>query len=571
MKRKVIIILIAVIVLRLVNNIFLNNDPVFYLSPRNFNGRGLISMPSLIDFIIPLIAIFFLFPKYNRFKFNPDKLSRPFIYAFILILTPIITGSLLYNYIQKSSIGFDFDIVLVFRYLLFIITFVAINVFADSLQTNSKKYRFIVLFIFLIFIGYTQDMFASGNKMYVFLGLINSVGVSTVFFSVGMRKNYKNYPIETIISISIIGIVMIFFKFNVLSVSYFTIFLPFLSFFLIAIALHKNWKLKTKLIVVSIPFIITLFLNWALPKLVSPSLANELIERKREDKFFEEKIGDVVVKYKNKNFKNISLQLAKVIDEANKICNSEFGISPNVKQLVLKGIAPGGFHAEFPDKIVGNITSEIYLNNCIDSSFLNDPLLSPDFPDPVNAILHEYSHLFGVITYHKWWPGAEEEGWATYSATRIAKLLYDKTGPALWQPAYDYSSQADKITKQNLSGKAVTWSHPNEYGGFNLWYHLGKKSGLKKMYNLRWQNSRHDIQGSLFIISNPKDAKKIISVFGAENFKKYNHLPIKIFQDIYSRDDYLYMANTMGIDTDRITKIYNFMKMMPVDPSVPIP
>ncbi|NOX86455.1 MAG: hypothetical protein GXO86_10925 [Chlorobi bacterium] len=197
--------------------------------------------------------------------------------------------------------------------------------------------------------------------------------------------------------------------------------------------------------------------------------------------------------------------------------------------------------------------------------------MSANFPDPVNAILHEYSHLFGVIPYHKWWPGAEEEGWATYSATRISRLLNDKTGLNLWQPGYDYSMQADKITKRNLSGKAVVWSHPNEFGGFVLWYNLGEIFGLKKMYNLRWNNSEHNIKGSLFILSDPTKADKIVSLFGKDNFRKYGNMPTKKFEDIYSENDFLYLAKTTGIDEQRVLKMYEFMKSKNVDPSIPMP
>jgi len=573
MKKKVFFILITVIVLRLLNIFIINTDPEFFLSPRNFNGRGLIAMPSWIDFLIPVIVILFLYNIKNKitFKLDYNKVFKALSNAFILIFTPIIIGVLLNNYIQKTSINIDVNSVLIFRYILFILTFIAINIFADALLIKSKFLKYLIFILFLIFIAYTQDIFSSGNKMNTVLGLINSVGTSTVIIAIGLRRIYKQYQLETITSVLFIGLILIFFKFNVLSISFFTIFLPFIAFFLVGIILYNNWKLKTKIIIGIIPFIIALFLNFVLPAIVPSDIANELVEKRQEEKFFEEQVGNITVKYKEKRLRNISLRFAKVLDEANQICNNELGISPNVNILIIRGIAPGGFHAEFSNRIVGNIISEKYLDNCADSTFLNNPELAANFPDPVNAILHEYSHLFGVVTYHKWWPGAEEEGWATYSATQISILLYNKLGADLWQPAYNYSKQADKIIKQNLSGKAVVWSHPNEFGGFNLWYHLGNIFGIKKMYNLRWQNTKHNIQGSLYMISNPKSAKQIISVFGKKNFLDYGQMPIKKFNDIYSIDDYLYLAKTTGIDIDRINKMFEFMKYRDVNPTVPVP
>jgi len=531
-------------------------------------------MPSWVDFLISIMVIMFLFNVKNKnmIGFDKNKITKTLGNALILIVTPIIIGVLLNNYIQKTSINLDINSVLIFRYILFILTFIAVNIFADALSSvRSKSSMYLILPLFLIFIAYTQDIFSSANKMTIILGFINSVGVSTVIIAIGMRRMYKQYSLETIISVLFIGLILIFFRFNVLSVSFFTIFLPFMAFFLMGIVLYKNWKLKTKIIIGAMPFVIALFLNYALPAIVPSDLANELIEKKQEERFIEEKVGHIMVKYKEKRLREISVKLAKVIDEANRICNNKLGISTNVKVLVIRGIGSGGFHAEFPNRIVGNIISEKYLKNCGDDSFLNNPELSANFPDPVNAILHEYSHLFGVVTYHKWWPGAEEEGWATYSATQISKLLYGEIGADLWQPAYNYSRQADKIIRQNLSGKAVVWSHPNEFGGFNLWYHLGKIYGLRKMYNMRWQNTEHNISGSLYIISNPKQAKKIVSVFGKKNFLNYGYMPVRKFSEIYSIDDYLYLANTTGIDVNRIKRMYDFMKYRNVNPTVPIP
>jgi len=371
--------------------------------------------------------------------------------------------------------------------------------------------------------------------------------------------------------VAIAGIFLIFFRYNVISSGFFTIFLPMAAFLTVAIALYKIRDTKARIIIIAIPYIIAAFLNYALPSLLPPGIASQLLEKVNEKEYKTERYGDITVKYTDEKLKDIALNLARVIAAANKLSEEYFGFSPAVKELELRGIAPGGFRAVFPAKITGNIISKTYLENCADSAFLNAPGLRADFPDPVNGILHEYSHLYGVVPYYKWMPGAEEEGWATYSATRLSQLLHKKYGDTLWQPAYDYSKQAGKITAQNLSGKAVTWSHVNEYGGFNLWYNIGKELGIKELYKKRWQNTIHDSYGDFLLYSNPVLASKVVTAFGKNKFLKYGQLPERKFGDIYSMEDYLYMAKITGMDTMMIKNMYVQVKDKTINPSVPLP
>ena len=571
MKKKIFIVLGVIIFLRIINIVFLNNDPLFYLSPRNFNGRGILITPDWIDYLIPLLVIFILWNKEKKLSFKLNKFVKALFISSSIILAPVITGLLLNNYIQKSFIAFELNTSFILKYLLFIFSFVAINVFADSIKFQKRIIKVFVLFTGIIVIAYSQDVFGSGNAMYILLALLNSVGLSVVFFSVGMRKYYKIFPLESILAMAITGIFSVFFIFSGLSVSFFTIFLPFIAMATMAICWYKKWKLRTKLIAGTLPFGLAIFLNYGLPALLPPEIANEIVERKDEESFIVENYKNITVKYKDEKLKEIALKFARVIDMANVISKKEFGVSPEVKELVITGMGPGGFHAEFPNRIVGQIISEKYIQNCQDSSFLNKSKLSPNFPDPVNAILHEYSHLFGTIPYHKWYPGAEEEGWATYSATRLSKLLYKETKD-LWEPAYNYGAQAEKITQLNLSGKAVAWSHPNEFGGFNLWYRLGEQLGLSALYRQRWKISKHDLKnGSLYYISNPEFAKKTVATFGKENFLKYGKYDQIKFGDIYTKETYLYLAKTTGIDTIRISRLYDLMKNKRINPSVPLP
>ncbi len=570
MKKKIAILTGIIILLRIVNIIYLHDDPLFYLSPRNLNGRGILVMPNIVDFVIPLLVILFFLRKESYESFHLRKIYKPLSVGGLLILTPLVTGCLLRNYIQQSWVTIAFNKTLLLRYLLFVLTFMAVNVFADNIPFTKKSLRIFILVAGIIALAYTQEIFGSAGEMFTLLALVNSVGLSTVFFTIGLRKYYKEAPLESMVAVSVSGIFLIFLVYNVLSVSYFTIFLPFVATLLVAISIYKPWKLKTKVIVASFPFLLALFLNIGLPRMVSPTLAGELVERRPEEDLYTVKYDGITVKFTEEKMRAIALRFAKVIDRANKISDRKLGVSPQVKELVITGIGPGGFHAEFPDRIVGKIISEKYLEQCEDSAFLNDPALSPDFPDPVNAILHEYSHLFGAIPYFKWCPGAEEEGWATYSATRLATLLYEEDNH-LWQPAYDFGKQADKITRLNLSERAVAWSHPNEFGGFILWYRLGERLGVPELYRQRWETTARDLNGSLYFLSDPAAARKVIDLFGKESFLKFGSHPKKTFKTIYHESVYLYLAKTTGMDTGRMMRMYNFMKNKIVDPSVPLP
>ncbi len=573
MKKYVVFILvISVVIFRILIIEFFKTDPVFYLSPRSFNGRGLLTMPALLDFLLPILIVIIVLKQIPEFKIKSSKLAEIIGSALVLVIAPLLTGLLLNNYIQKYLIRFEFNTLFLYRYILLILTFIAINEFANSLKIGKKSIKYLVLFIFIAALALTQDLFKEAGPMYIVLGLISSVGVSTGILALGLRNHYKSNPYETTIAVSIVGVFITFLVFNVLSVSFFTIFLPYIGMFITALSLYSNWSYKTKIITVSSPLLLALFLNYGLPNIVSAEFRKELIERKSYENLITEKVGTITVKYQNQKLRELSIKFAKVIDAANKISKAKFGISPEVKELVITGIGSGGFHAEYPNRIVGTIISEQYIANCSDSLFLNNPDLSPNFPDPVNAILHEYSHLYGLIPYHKWWPGAEEEGWASFSATRLASLLFEQNKEKqIWKPAYNFKKQADKINELNLSGKSVVWSHANEFGGYILWQHIEQRYGLKELYTKRWKHTKRNINASLYYYSNPKDAEEIVNVFGQDLFKKYGNMKAKLFREIYSLNDFLILAKTTGIKIKKIKKLYKIMENRMVNPQVPIP
>lgn len=276
------------------------------------------------------------------------------------------------------------------------------------------------------------------------------------------------------------------------------------------------------------------------------------------------------VYYAQPELREISVRLAHVLDAANTISQSEIGVSPQVDTLIITGIGPGGFQADFPHRITGAIISERYIELSLDEAFLNSPDLSIHFPDPVNAILHEYAHLYGVVPYYPWIMGPEEEGWATYAATRLSLRLYETYGPDLWDPPYNYAQQAIAISESNFAGHPVAWSHAHEFGGFRLWYALGERDGESLLFRKRWSLTQREANRFL-IISNPQAARNMARELGQADFTTWGNRESTPFANVFAPEDWMIMGDVIGMTPSEIQSYYERMANKPVNPTVIIP
>lgn len=571
MKAKVLLVLLLITLLRWVNYAFLHADPLFYLSARNFNGRGVLVAPSWLDFLIPLLVIVLL-SKANRHSVQArNVVLKSIAWALAVVFSAILMRYLLSNYIYEGYVFVSFDKSLVAKYLLFVLTFWSIQVLAGSLTNFRHGIRWLLLAWGVLVLAISQDLFASARQMFQILALLNSVGLSAVLISWALHPLYKLNPRASFAGAALAGLMIVFPVVAAQSNSFFTLFFPLLAMVSMAwLASRKQTGIR-HLFLASIPFLLALFVNFGLPEMLPEQLARTIIEKPGGNTRIRENYHGISIEYPDPQMAKFVRGLADVIRSANRVSHDVFGVSPQVNELIITGIGPGGFHAEFPHRIVGKIIDTVYLNNCMDSIFLNNRNLQPHFPDPVNAILHEYSHLYGVFPYHQWVPGPEEEGWATYAATRVAKLLY-KHNPYLWNPPYDFGQQADKITQLNLNGKSVAWSHPDEFGGFILWYQIGKSIGEENLFQTRWEITAHDMdKGLAYYYSNPEIARKAVKTFGKEFFERYGqYKPVK-YGDIYTGDELMYLARTCGLDTATALIMYEYRENRLIDPSVPIP
>ncbi len=567
MKTKIWSVFLFVVLLRLVMIFSLKEDPAFYLSPRNFNGRGLVAAPHWLDFIMVMTVIIALYQPSKPVKFHFKNWIRT-LAGFLLIIIPVVSGMLLIRYRSQWHPVWDFNGMLILRWVLFVLSFIAIQFFTDKIHIRNKWLRGTVLFLFVFFLAVLQDFVPTTAPDFKLFTFLNSVGLSTAFVAFALRPFYKRYPGETLLTVTLLGFLITLPAVNVRSQSYFTFFLPVLAWLLVAYALHCRCRKIWKYSLTALPVAIALFLQSGLPRMVSPAVGSAMTENVK-DQLITEKAGTVTIRYASPAMREFALNLARVLEAANEISRKELGVSPGVKELILTGFGPGGFHAEFPGKIVGNIISREYMKACLDSTFLNNPELSPHFPDPVNGILHEYSHLFGAVPYHRWMPGPEEEGWATFSAVQLSKILHQYYGDSLWNPPYDYARQAQKIDSLNLAGKAVIWSHAYEFGGYQLWHRLSRQMNLRELYQKRWQHTERNLLGIVLLESFPKKARQLAEAFGTENLKK-SIKPVR-YGDLYSLQDFLMLGRFMNMDSSTLKKFYDRMKNRMVNPSVKLP
>jgi hypothetical protein len=285
-------------------------------------------------------------------------------------------------------------------------------------------------------------------------------------------------------------------------------------------------------------------------------------------------VEGITVRYDDIRVRTVAMRLAHVLAAANQVSLEAYGISPQVNELVIRGIEKGGFHAQFPHSIAGNLESPRYIELCLDSTYLNDPNGSIHFPDPVNAILHEYSHLYGGVPYIPWIAGgkegAEEEGWATFSATRLSRRLYEHFGSGLWTPAYNYAARAEAITQANLAGHSVYWSHDNEYGGFRLWYALSQRDGEAALYRKRWELTRRDFSW-WFQINDPAAARQIATSFGWADFVSFGSEKVVRFDQVHALQDLQPLEELDGLTADRIKANYARNASLLIDPAIKVP
>lgn len=539
------------------------------LVSRSFLGNGLLSKPLFSELVLSLLILLLLFRNELIKKPQLSDLKRGITNSIWFISFPVITGLCLFTYKQQYLFKFQINEMVLMRWLCFILWFVAVNLILN-LNPFRKFLRTLLIILILLSSSFLQDFTSNPYSLSVPVGIFAGVGLTQAFAIIAFRNAFKNSFWMGVFSAMITGFVVCFFIFGAVSSSLFTLILPSAALLWASITL-RNKSLKPRIIGLGAISLVCLFLSCVLPRLLPPQFADRLRENRIENPRYHEIVNGIQINYNDTSVHRSLTQLTKILQAANQVSHENFGISPDIKWITIYGIEAGGFNAVFPQGIKGNLLSLKYINCTMDSSFMNNPNLSCQFPDPVNSILHEYAHLFGVFPYQNW-IGTESEGWATYAATRLSKLIYQKYGPSIWQPAYNYAKIADSINASLLAGHPLTWSHPEEVGPFKMWNDYEQKKGLQNVFKDRWLYSSRDKNSVLIWENNSSAVNDFIDTkIGKDFFNDYSAMPAKNFDELYKKDDWKFFGQLINIKDEEINKLIEQMKSREYSVLVPKP
>ncbi|MGP8173845.1 MAG: hypothetical protein ACLP7O_04775 [Terracidiphilus sp.] len=563
------LLVLLVVTARLLSFFFLKADPAYLFVPRSFVGGGFQTMPALLDLAVPAMVVYCLWPgrHIGAWTIQSGRLAAWDAVSFLLF--PLIAGLSLFAYLAPWQIFPHVAPITSLRWLEFILSYLAWNMLLDELAKKRLWQKIAVIPVLALSLGVLQDVFPYIQDPF---RVLLSVGVTLTWTVLALRRRYVQSPLVATAAAAIVGSVSCMMVVMAPAESMFPALLLPLTFLAGSLALRSRrwWPRWAALAGVAA---VGLFLSIGLPRFLPPEEREGLLNQEPPP-LHSELIEGIRVRYDDIRVRPVAIQLAHVLAAANQVSLEAYGVSPEVNELVIRGFDSGGFQAKFPHSIDGNFLSPRYVELCLDSSYLNDPNTSIHFPDPVNAILHEYSHLYGTVPYNPWImggaEGSEEEGWATFSATRLSRLLYDHFGPGLWTPAYNYAARAEAITQANLAGHSVYWSHDNEFGGFRLWYLLSQRDGETVIYRKRWELTRRD--GSWwFQINSPEAARRVAASFRWADFVSFGSEKTVRFDQVHTWQDLQPIGELAGWNTDKIKAIYARQAADLVDPAVHVP
>jgi hypothetical protein len=563
------LLVLLVVAARVVSFCFLKADPTYLAVPRSFVGGGFQTMPALLDLAVPAMIVFCLWPGRRRGAWTAQSGKLALWDGVCFLFFPLIAGLSLFAYLAPWQIFPHLAPATFLRWLEFIVSYLAWNMLLDELAEKRLWQRIAVIPVLALSLGVMQD---ASPRIHDLFSVLLSVGMTLTWTVLALRRRYDQSPLAATAAAALVGGVSCMLVVMAPADSMIPPLLLPIAFLAGSLTLRSRRWWPRWAALASIAATGLLF-SLAVPRLLPPERRAAFLNQEPPPAHSEQVEG-IRVRYDDIRVRPVARQLAHVLAAANQISREAYGVSPEVNELVIRGFESGGFQARFAHGIDGNFLSPRYVELCLDSSYLNDPNASIHFPDPVNAILHEYSHLYGTVPYNPWVmggaEGSEEEGWATFSATRLSRRLYDRFGPGLWTPAYNYAARAEAITQANLAGQSVYWSHDNEYGGFRLWYLLSQRDGEAALYRQRWQLTRRD--GSWwFQINEPGAARHVAASFGEADFVSFGSDKTVRYDQVHSWQDLQPIGELLGWKMDEIKANFARHAAQLVDPAVHVP
>jgi hypothetical protein len=570
MKRQTWFLLLLAAAARCLSLFVLNTDPYYRLVPRSLTGGGVLVQPGWLDLAVPLVFVVILWTSKPTERLTAKSLGQGALDALWILAFPLLTGLALFLYVQRWLVTPTLNGATLLHWIQFALAFVAINMFMDSVSVNNRWARRGLALLLTGALALTQDvMFGADAALAQIVAVLSSPGVLLAITALALRRVYRQSPWRGTLAAVLVGGITCFLVVAVRSESWLTLLVPALALLIGAFAMRSAspWPRRVAL---GGSLAIGLLLSLLLPRLVPPEPASHLAEDSLTSAHTET-AGTLTISYDDPRVRDVAVRLAHVLEAANEVSRETFGVSPEIKYLTIDGIAPGGFYAGFPNSVTGNLPSERAAKLWLDEASLNAPDRSIHDLDPVNAILHEYSHLYGTVPYMPWLMGPEEEGWATYAATRVSLRLFEKYGAGLWEPPYDYARLARAITASNLQGHPVVWSHPDEFGGFRLWYALGERDGEEALFRKRWDLTQREEQRFLLMTSNPGAARRLAGGFGETDFASFGKAEPVRFADAISLEAYLRLAEMLDIPPDQMKASYARRANLLIRPGVRVP
>jgi hypothetical protein len=526
-------------------------------------------MPALLDLAVPAMVVFCLWPGRRRGAWTAQSGRLALWDGVFFLFFPLVAGLSLFAYLARWQIFPHLALATFLRWLEFIVVYVAWNMLLDELAEKRLWQKIAVIPVLALSLGVMQDAFPHIHDPFL---VLLSVGMTLTWTVLALRRRYGQSPLAATAAAALVGGVSCMMIVMAPADSMIPPLLLLIAFLVGSLTLRSRRWWPRWIALASIAAT-GLLLSLAVPRLLPPDKRASFLNQEPPPEHSEQVEG-IRLRYDDIRVRPVAIQLAHVLAAANQISREAYGVSPEVNELVIRGFESGGFEARFPHGIDGNFPSPRYVELCLDSSYLNDPNASIHFPGPVNAILHEYSHLYGTVPYNPWVmggaEGSEEEGWATFSATRLSRRLYDRFGPGLWTPAFNYAARAEAITQANLAGHSVYWSHDNEFGGFRLWYLLSQRDGETALYRKRWELTRRD--GSWwFQINSPGAARQVAASFGEADFISFgSEKPVR-YDHVHTWQDLQPIGELFGSSVDEIKANYARHAADLVDPAVRVP
>lgn len=568
-KTGVWILYVVVIGCRAFSLLFNRTDPLYALVPRSYLGGGFQVLPSLLDLAGPFFIIACLWPTQPWERLTRKSVLQALGDALWLLTFPLAAGLALLAYEDRWHVSLSHPVLGVARCLAFVAAYAAANMLMNVIMVKSRWARLAIATPLVLCLGPLQDVPLDSDSLMLLFGFLMSVGTTLLLTVLAFQRRYRRSPSRATLAAGVTGALSCLLVVTGPSNSEYTFFLPLLAFIVGALSMNteRSWPRWAALSGVTA---LGLFLSLGLPRLVSPEVRERLIESKPVASHTESLEG-VTVRYEDVRVREVARRLAHVLAAANRISRETYGVSPEADELIIWGLKRGGLYADFPHRICGNLSSAREIELALDGAFLNSPNGSIHFPDPVNAILHEYSHLYGSVPYMPWLMGAEEEGWATFSATRLSRRLFERFGPQLWNPPYDYASRAEAIARSTLAGHPVYWSHAEEFGGFRLWDALAKRDGEVAIYRTRWALTRRDLPRWWLQLNDPPAARRMAETLGLADFVSFGSSAPARYDQVYSLQDAQEEGAPLGKTAAEVKEDFEWYAHRPVDPGVKVP